>query len=102
MKLIPGVGQGLKLLQEHGFVLVIVSNQSGVGRGIFKETMLPKIHERMNKLLSPEGVRIDRFYLCTHRPEDRCPCRKPKPFLIEKAAQDLGLDLTASYMVGDK
>ena len=102
MKLLPGVGEGLRLLKDAGFELIVVSNQSGVGRGIFKETMLPEIHARMNELLAPTGVKIERFYLCTHRPEENCACRKPKPFLIHQAETDLGVDLTNSYMIGDK
>ena len=102
MKLLPGVGEALSKLHQAGFVLVVVSNQSGVGRGFFPVTALQPIHEKMNELLVPYKVRIKYFYLCLHKPEDKCACRKPKPFLLLKAAKELSLDLSQSYMVGDK
>src|SRR5438045_401347 len=78
MKLLPGAGEGLKLLQDLGFLPVVVSNQSGVGRGIFDESMLQSIHARMNELLAPFGAQIKHFYCCIHRPEENCACRNPK------------------------
>jgi histidinol-phosphate phosphatase family protein len=102
MRLLPGVGQALRKLKDAGFLLVVVSNQSGVGRGIIPPAELPRIHARMDELLSHSGVRIDHYSLCTHRPEEACPCRKPSPRLILDAARDLGIDPAHSYMVGDK
>jgi D,D-heptose 1,7-bisphosphate phosphatase len=102
MKLLPGVGEALRSLKDAGFLLVVVSNQSGVGRGIIPPDELPRIHERMDELLSNWGVSIDHYSLCTHRPEDSCPCRKPSPKLLTDAAIRLGIDLEQSYMVGDK
>ncbi len=102
MKLLPGAGEGLKLLRSLGYTPVVISNQSGGGRGIFKESMLPQIHARMNELLAPFGAQIEHFYLCIHRPEENCACRKPKTLLLENAVRDLALDSKASIMIGDK
>jgi len=100
--LLPGVGEALARLGNAGFLLVVVSNQSGIGRGIFPEAALGPIHQRMNDLLRPFGARIDAFRYCPHRPEDACSCRKPSPALLLDAARDLGIDLSRSFMVGDK
>ncbi|MBU6375453.1 MAG: UDP-glucose 4-epimerase GalE [Bdellovibrionales bacterium] len=102
MKLLGGVGEALQKLKRAGFELVVVSNQSGVGRGIISPEELPEIHRRMDELLSKWGVQIDDYSLCIHRPEDQCPCRKPKPHLLLDAAKRLRIDLAHSYMVGDK
>ncbi len=102
MKLLPKVGEALSLLRKAGFELVVISNQSGVGRGHFLESALKPIHARMNELLKPNDAEIHHFYYCTHHPDEDCACRKPKPFLIEKAARELGIDVAQSYMVGDK
>lgn len=102
MKILPGVGEALAKLKKAGFSLVVVSNQSGVSRGLIPPDALPQIHARMDQLLSPYGVKIDRYALCLHRPEENCACRKPKPKLLQDSASELGLDFARSYMVGDK
>lgn len=102
MILLPQVGQGLRLLKDSGYELVVVSNQSGVGRGLIAEDALPKIHERLQNLLQPFGVQIDHFELCFHHPDQNCDCRKPKPKLLLDASRRLGVQLDQSYMVGDK
>jgi UDP-glucose 4-epimerase len=101
-KLLPGVGEALAQLKAKGFALVVVSNQSGVGRGLIQPEMLPKIHARMHELLNPWKVEIDHYELCFHRPEENCACRKPLPKLIRDAGYRLGIDFESSYMVGDK
>lgn len=102
MKLLPGAADALRLLQDAGFLLVVVSNQSGVGRGLIKDSDLPLIHQRMNELLAEKGVRPLEIYCCTHHPDHGCECRKPKPLLLTQAAQQLGISLRDSYMIGDK
>lgn len=102
MKLLPQVGEALAELRQAGYLLVVVSNQSGIGRGVIDPAVLPLIHRRLDELLKPWGVQVDRYELCIHRPEDLCQCRKPKPKLILEAAKALGVDVGSSYMVGDK
>lgn len=102
LKLYPGVGQALALLRNAGYSLVVVSNQSGVGRGLIDPGMMPQIHKRLDQLIFKAGAVIDEYRLCFHRPEEGCDCRKPKPKLILDAAREMGIDLGESYMIGDK
>lgn len=101
-KLLPQVGEALAKLKGAGFQLIVISNQSGVGRGWIQKEVLPLIHDRIHELLSPWQVRIDHYELCFHRPDENCICRKPKPHLIWEAARKLKIDLSVSYMVGDR
>lgn len=108
VRLLPGVGEALRLLQEQGFCLVVVSNQSGVARGLLTEAMLAEIHARLEALLHAEGVRLRGLYYCPHHPEGAppyrraCDCRKPKGGLVERAAKEHRIDLTRSYVIGDQ
>ena len=102
IKLFPGVGDALLRLKKAGYLLIVVSNQSGVGRGLIKETALPLINDRLNQLLKPSGVKIDHFELCYHHPDKNCECRKPKPKMILDAAKKFNVALSASFVVGDK
>ncbi|MFB7449824.1 D-glycero-alpha-D-manno-heptose-1,7-bisphosphate 7-phosphatase [Streptomyces sp. NPDC056194] len=104
----PDVGAPLRALQEEGFALVVVTNQSGVARGLFGATALEAMHDRLRVLLDRQGVRLDAIYACPHHPEGTvpryrfvCRCRKPAPGMLLQAARDLDLDLTRSWMVGD-
>jgi len=102
LALLPGVGQGLRQLRELGLGLVVITNQSGIGRGFFDEVRLEAIHARLRELLEAEGVWLDGIYFCPHTPEDRCQCRKPATGLLERAAQELGFDPQACFVIGDK
>src|SRR5579859_3255682 len=102
IKLLPKVTLALGLLRGNGFRLIVVSNQSGVRRGLIEHAMLPKIHARLNELLGPPEPMIERFEICIHHPDDACECRKPKPKLLLEAARELAIDLSRSFMVGDK
>ncbi len=102
LRLLPRVGESLALLKKAGFLLVVVSNQSGVGRGLIDPRVMPAIHQKLDDLLKPWNVRIDHYELCFHHPEQDCVCRKPKPLLLEQSAQKCGIPLLQSYMIGDK
>ena len=102
LELLPGVPEALRSLQASGYALVVVSNQSGVGRGLFS---LGRVHAAMARLrvqLRAHGVELDSVRFCPHRPEEGCPCRKPRTDLIDAAARDLRLGLRDSAVVGDK
>ncbi|MGY4707723.1 D-glycero-beta-D-manno-heptose 1,7-bisphosphate 7-phosphatase [Candidatus Bipolaricaulota sp. J31] len=101
VELLPGAARAIKRLREAGFAVVVVTNQAGIGHGRLTEGTLAEIHRRLAEELSREGAALDGIYHCPHTPEDRCPCRKPAPGMLLRAAEELGLDLTRSYMVGD-
>src|SRR6478672_1868967 len=100
LKLLPGAREALIRLKNAGFKLIVISNQSGVGRGLIEPRAIPVINQRLNELLAPAV--IDHFGLCFHRPEDFCGCRKPKPKLILEAARAQGVEVARSYMIGDR
>ncbi len=102
ISLLPGAGEALARLQAKGFLLVLASNQSGVGRGMFSRASLEKQHRRLQELLQPYEVELAAIEVCRHTPEDNCDCRKPKPEMLLRAARNLQLDLPRSYMIGDK
>jgi UDP-glucose 4-epimerase len=102
LSLLPQVGEALGALKRAGFMLIVVSNQSGVNRGFIQLEMLPKIHEKLNGFLRPAGGTIDEFIYCVHRPEEKCDCRKPSPGMLLDAKSRLCVDLSNSYMIGDK
>lgn len=102
VELLPGVVEGLTALRKLGFGLVVLTNQSGLGRWLFDLGTLHKIHERMKRLLLDHGLELDGIYYCPHLPEDKCACRKPATGMALQAAQELDFDLAQSFMVGDK
>ena len=109
-RLLPGVPEALRRLHETGFALVVVSNQAVVARGLLTETEVMELNSALEDLLLAEGAApLDGFYFCPHHPAAylpayriECPCRKPRPGLLLRASQELGLDLGASFMVGDR
>lgn len=102
LELLPGAAAGLARMQAMGLGLVLVTNQSAVGRGLLSPEGLERIHERLRELLAREGVRLDAILSCPHRPEDACSCRKPLPGLLLRAAADLGFAPGESVVIGDK
>ena len=98
----PGVAEGIKLLQENGFKIIIITNQSGIARGYFTVETLKRIHERMLKEFYDKGVTIDAIYYCPHHPDEGCGCRKPNTDLFEKAVKEHNIDITRSYVIGDR
>lgn len=99
--LLPGTAKAIKLLKEHGFKVIVITNQSGIGRGYFTEATLAEIHQKMVRELAKEGATVDAIYYCPHHPGDHCDCRKPRPALIFQAARDFAIDLGRSYVVGN-
>ena len=100
--LIPGAAAALKLIHAHGDAAVVISNQSGVGRGYFTADSVEAAHARIQELLAPYGEKVDAFYFCPHAPEEHCTCRKPQPEMILRAARELGIDVASSLMLGDR
>jgi D-glycero-D-manno-heptose 1,7-bisphosphate phosphatase len=102
VRLMPGAAAALVELQRRGFALVVVSNQSGIGRGLITEEEARQVHERFVALLAEHGIRLDAVCYCPHTPEAGCACRKPAPGMLVHAADTLGIDLVRSFLVGDK
>jgi D-glycero-D-manno-heptose 1,7-bisphosphate phosphatase len=109
LRLIQGAAAAIKCLNEAGFKVVLVTNQSGVARGYFTEAFVRETHDLLGKMLGLEGARLDGVYYCPHHPKAgnspytaACECRKPGTGMLEQAARDLGIDIRASFVVGDK
>jgi len=108
MVVYPFSARALRRLRETGFLLVVITNQSAIGRGWASERALENVHTALNEILGRDGGSPDAYYYCPHHPDallDRyrkdCDCRKPKPGLLHRAAADLGIELARSYFVGD-
>ncbi len=109
LKLVPGAGTAIKNLNDAGFLVVLVTNQSGIARGFFSEAFVHDTHVLLQQMLRNEGARLDGIYFCPHHPTEgkthytmECECRKPGTGLIDRAARDLDIDVKQSYVVGDK
>jgi D-glycero-D-manno-heptose 1,7-bisphosphate phosphatase len=98
----PGVGPALKRLQGTGFKLFVVTNQSGVGRGYFPLEDVHRVHEHLGRELAKDNVRIEKFYIASEHPDAPSRGRKPSPQFLFDARDEFGIDLTQSYMIGDK
>ena len=101
-EILPTVPQAIRLLNGHGFKVVVVTNQSGIARGYFTEETLLQIHRHMRQELAKYGAWVENTYYCPHHPDEGCECRKPMPGLLLKAVEELGIDLRCSFMVGDR
>jgi D-glycero-D-manno-heptose 1,7-bisphosphate phosphatase len=110
LRVLPGVPAALRQLHDHGFKLVVVTNQPVVARGLATEADISTVHQALARLIEEDGgCAPDRFYTCPHHPRatlpdyrQDCDCRKPRTGMLRRAAGELGLDLTASYLVGDR
>jgi D-glycero-D-manno-heptose 1,7-bisphosphate phosphatase len=100
--LFPGVADAVRRLNEAGIPVFLVTNQSGIGRGYYAAEDMEALHLELARLLAAAGAQLDDIYHCPHTPDAGCPCRKPAPGLLLQAAADHGLDLAASFMIGDK
>lgn len=92
-ELLPEAGEDIFLLNESGYKVIVITNQSGIARGYFTEVMLEMIHQRMRTALAVFGASMDGIYYCPHHPDNECDCRKPKPGLVFKAAWEHDIDL---------
>ncbi len=106
LKLYPKTGEALSILKNNlGFKLIVISNQSGIARGLITDEMVKAVNVRLNELLEVYNAKIDAFYYCPSHPDysskEECGCRKPSPELVFKAAKDFNIDLAHSYFVGD-
>lgn len=106
-RLLPRSIEAVRKANEAGFQTVLVTNQAGVARGYFDEDLVQDVHDRIRQLLLEGGARLDGIYYCPHHPEvggpykKDCDCRKPRPGMLLRARDEMGIDLQASYMVGD-
>jgi D-glycero-D-manno-heptose 1,7-bisphosphate phosphatase len=102
VRLLPGAVEALAALAVEGWKLIIISNQSGVGRGWIAPEEMDAVHDRFLQLMRLHGVPITASYFCTHTPEACCSCRKPSAFFVEQAAREHDIDLKVSWMAGDR
>jgi D-glycero-D-manno-heptose 1,7-bisphosphate phosphatase len=100
-KPIPGSLEAMSKLTQHGFRILIATNQSGVGRGYYNLDMLNAIHQKMTTLLFELGGKVEEIFVCPHHPNDDCVCRKPKPGLIYQMQKKYHIDLSQTYFIGD-
>ena len=103
-----GVIEGLKLLQEMGYIFVVVTNQSGIARGYYTEEDVEILNAHIQEILNDKGIKIEKFYYCPHHPEKgigkykvQCKCRKPQTGMLDQAVEEFDIDRKASFMVGD-
>lgn len=101
-RMLSGVAGAIRTLNDARLPVVVVTNQSGVGRGYFPEALVHEVHERMISQLAAAGARLDGIYYCPHVGADDCLCRKPKTGMLERAASELSLNLKKSFVVGDR
>jgi len=99
---LPRADLAVRRLNDAGWIVILITNQSGIGRGYYTEQDIAEIHQRIVSDLAHIGAHLDGIYYCPHHPDEGCACRKPQPYLFQKAAQELDLDLSASYTIGDK
>ncbi len=98
----PFAAAAIRRLNSAGLPVIVITNQSGVGRGYFPESLVQTVHELMSQQLVAAGAHLDAIYYCPHASADGCDCRKPKPGLLERAAREHSLDLRSSFIVGDR
>ncbi len=98
---IEGSLEAIALLNGQGYKVAVITNQSGLARGLFDEAILSGIHDKMRRMLAEKGGEIDAIYYCPHAPESKCYCRKPKSGLLEQFGLEKNVDLTTCYFIGD-
>ena len=101
LKIFPHVGQSIQKLHELGFIVIVITNQSAINRGLITHEQLQKIHDKIQESLELSETKIDAFYYCPHTPEESCYCRKPKSGLILEATSEWNINLDSSWFFGD-
>jgi D-glycero-D-manno-heptose 1,7-bisphosphate phosphatase len=101
-RIFPFAAAAIRRLNQAKVPVIVVTNQSGVGRGYFPESLVQTVHDLMEVELAGAGARLDGIYFCPHTADDECECRKPKPGMLERAAREHALDLRRSFVVGDR
>ncbi|MBV8514334.1 MAG: D-glycero-beta-D-manno-heptose 1,7-bisphosphate 7-phosphatase [Acidobacteria bacterium] len=101
-RMFPFAAEAIRKLNDANLPVIVVTNQSGVGRGMFSESMVHIVHEEMTQQLAAAGAHLTAIYYCPHTSDDDCQCRKPKPGMIRQAAREHGVDLVRSFVVGDR
>lgn len=101
-RMFPFVAAAIQRLNDAGLPVIVVTNQSGVGRGYFPESLVHTVNELMTKQLTGAGAKLDAIYYCPHISAEDCDCRKPKTGMLDRAARELALDLQRSFVVGDR
>jgi len=100
--LIPGAAEAIRLLNRNGHLAIVVSNQSGAARGYFPVELVEEVHAHMRTLLKKKDALLDDIFFCPHSPSAGCDCRKPRTGLIEKACEEFDIDMSSSYVIGDR
>lgn len=102
LEILGDIANPIKKLRDNGFLVVVITNQSAVNRGLTTHQNVENIHSAIQEYLKKKGTQIDAFYYCPHRPDENCNCRKPKLGLLKKATSELKIDLKSSWMIGDR
>src|SRR6478672_9829196 len=101
-KVFSWTGAAIRKINEHGMKAVLITNQSGVGRGYFEEASVHEVHSILRTELKIQNAKLDAIYACIHHPDAGCGCRKPNPGMLLKAQEEMNIDLTQSFVIGDK
>ncbi|MFZ0062537.1 MAG: HAD family hydrolase [Pyrinomonadaceae bacterium] len=108
-RVFPYTAEAIKLVNDQGWLAIVITNQAGVARGYFSESMIKTVHDNLLREVGEKGARVDAIYYCAHHPSvgeppyrQDCDCRKPKPGLVNRACKDLDIQLEQSWMVGDR
>jgi D-glycero-D-manno-heptose 1,7-bisphosphate phosphatase len=102
LRVFPYAAEAIRQLNRAQIPVIVITNQSGIARGIFTESVMQQVHKKMISELAAGGAWVDEIYFCPHKTEDACECRKPNPGMLERAAREHGLDLAASWVVSDR
>jgi D-glycero-D-manno-heptose 1,7-bisphosphate phosphatase len=107
-RMMPGSVEAVRMINRAGFLAIVATNQAGVARGYFEESLVEQVHSRIRAWIQEAGGHLDAFYYCPHHPHEGeapyradCDCRKPRPGMLRRAATEHGIDLATSYMIGD-